>query len=1093
MENVFATAFGEYGNSVRQAISQSVIANAQAEEQLKAPTITLFERLSDCLGFAISARPEARMSELSVRPDLGVLVRDLLCGHVELKAPGLGANPERLKDPRNREQWRRLQGHPNLIYTDGNEWGLFRNGERQALVKPTGDVVADGGNAYSQRDVERLEALLRDFLSWQPIAPGSPRALADALAPLCRLLRADVLDALNNPQSRLVDTANDWREVLFPDADDSQFADAYAQTLTYALLLARLQGETNMQVPVAAAKLRKGHALLARALNALGDPDITDEIGMPVDLLQRVISAVDPERMRRGDADPWLYFYEDFLAAYDPELRKDRGVYYTPVEVVRAQVNLVSSLLRNKFDKPLSFADDGVLFLDPCVGTGTYPLAAIDHALDLVREAYGEGSTPARASTLAKNMHAFEILVGPYAVAHLRLTQSILAAGGELPDDGVHAYLTDTLESPYAKPEEWHVAFNVQLSEEHRKALVVKRDTPILVCLGNPPYDRQTIADDDQGQVRRKGGWVRFGDGEHEPPLQDFLRTLSSEDRVHAKNLYNDYVYFWRWALWKAFETTPERPAGIVSFITAASYMRGPWAKGMRELMRRTCDEIWVIDLEGGNLGPRKTENVFAIQNPVAIAVCVRYGEPSPDQPARVAYTRVSGTRDEKLAVMDGIRDFGDLVWDDCGSGWQDPFVPEGEGQFFGLPLLTDLFPWQHAGVQTKRPWVIAERPQVLGERWDALLSVGREDRGSYFRETRDRKIDRTYPRIWQETSTATIASLPASTASASIVPFAYRVLDREYLLADARVIDFARPALWETMSNKQLFMTSLFSTPLGAGPAVFATAAVPDMHHFRGSYGGKDTIPLWKNAEATEPNVNNQAFARVQTTLGDIDPEAFFAYTYALMASPSYVERFSEELLYSQPRVPITKSREIFDTVSSLGKRLVWLHTFGERFVPSGERKATITRGQARSTTAIPQTPADYPDQNPVYDPDTQAVRFGEGEFAPVSQDVWDYSVSGYRVVESWLKSRKGSGSGKKSSPLDDIRPTRWTADMTEEFLRLLWILEATVAMHPSLEACLDDVLAGDCFLATELPQPTAAERKPPEKGVHEQHSFDF
>lgn len=1086
----FASVLGEYGDAVRKALRESTAANAQAEEQLKAPTITLFERVGGVLGFAVSARPEARMSELSVRPDLGVLIRNLLSGHVELKAPGLGANPEKLKDPRNREQWRRLQSHPNLIYTDGNEWGLYRDGERQVLVKPSGDVVDDGGSAYSDRDRQRLEALLRDFLSWQPVVPSSPRALADALAPLCRLLREDVTDAMQNPNSQIRALAKDWRDVLFPDADDAQFADAYAQTLTYALLLARLEGETNLMLPVAAATLRKGHALLGRALGVLGDPDVTDEIGMPVDLLQRSIAAIDPEKLKRGGTDPWLYFYEDFLAAYDPKLRKDRGVYYTPVEVVRAQVNLVSSLLQSKFDKPLSFADDDVTFLDPAVGTGTYPLAAIDHALALVKNAFGEGSVPARASTLARNMHAFEILVGPYAVAHLRITQAVFAAGGELPEDGVHVYLTDTLESPHSKPEEWHAAFAKQLTDEHRKALVVKRDVPILVCMGNPPYDRQTITEEERGHVRRKGGWVRFGDGEHEAPLQDFLRTLSPQDRVHAKNLYNDYVYFWRWALWKAFEASPEKPAGIVSFITASSYLRGPWAKGMRERMRRECDEVWVIDLEGDNLGPRKTENVFAIQNPVAIAICVRYGKPSPDTAAVVRHTRVGGSREEKLVTLDAVRDFDDLEWEVCGTGWDDPFVPGGEGRFFELPLLTDLFPWQHAGVQTKRPWVIGESRELLATRWTALLAA--EDRARYLRETPDRKVEREYPAFGQqEGKLGPLGSLPSNADTPPVDPLAFRVLDRQYLLVDGRLIDRPRPALWETMSDRQLFLTTLLSTPLGSGPAAFATSVVPDMHHFRGSYGGKDTIPLWRDAQATRANVANQAFRVLGDHLGEVLPGTLFSYVYALLSSPSYVERFSEELLYSPPRVPICKDRELFDTVASAGETLIWLHTFGERFIPKSERRGRIPRGEARSTKAIPQSAADYPDESPQYDAETRTIHFGEGEFAPVSQEVWDYSVSGYKVVESWLKARTRSGSGKTSSPLDEIRPSRWTAEMTEEFLRLLWILEATVEMHPRLESLLDQVLQSDCFGAKELPEPMSGERKPPERGAVEQQDL--
>ncbi len=164
------------------------------------------------------------------------------------------------------------------------------------------------------------------------------------LAPLCRLLRSDVLIALQNRDSNLSLLAADWRQYLFPDADDFQFADAYAQTLTYALLLARLSGKgEGLSIPQAVTAIRTGHRLLADALGILADPKAREEIETPVEVLERVIGAVDPAALiKKAKGDPWLYFYEDFLAAYDPKMRKDRGVYYTPVEVVQAQVRLVA-------------------------------------------------------------------------------------------------------------------------------------------------------------------------------------------------------------------------------------------------------------------------------------------------------------------------------------------------------------------------------------------------------------------------------------------------------------------------------------------------------------------------------------------------------------------------------------------------------------------------------------------------------------------------------------------------------------------------------------------------------------------------------
>jgi predicted helicase len=488
---------------------------------------------------------------------------------------------------------------------------------------------------YGPATAEALTALLRDFLGWRPLIPSSPRALAELLAPLTRLLREQVRTAVATPGSALEELAKEWRDYLFPDADDAEFADAYAQTLTYALLLARVEGEVDLHSK-AAERLDRRHGLLAQVLRVLADPAARDEVAMPVDLLERTISAVAPEELakRAKDRDPWLYFYEDFLAAYDPNLRRQRGVYFTPPPVVQAQTALVAQLLRDRFGKDLGFADDDVSILDPAVGTGTYLLAALASGIDEVRAAFGAGAIPGRVTSMAERFHGFELGVGSYAVAQLRISQQILENGGQLPDDGAHVYLTDTLTSPFLAPRGLAHAplFLRKLSDENERARKVKADVPILVCIGNPPHFRQVIDPSDEGVVERQGGWIRRGDEGEDGILGDFLRGAPG---VHAKSLYNLYVYFWRWALWKVFENSPGR--GIISFITASSYLRGPGFAGMRRFMRETFDELWILDLGGEGRGARRSENVFEIQTPVAIAIGIRLDAPDPGHPRRFA------------------------------------------------------------------------------------------------------------------------------------------------------------------------------------------------------------------------------------------------------------------------------------------------------------------------------------------------------------------------------------------------------------------------------------------------------------------------
>jgi len=937
----------EFGAVLTTNFAAAGAVPAQPEDQLKGPIVRLLEHGGRALGLLdVVARTEARASEFGVRPDVGVSVAQSLTGHVELKAPGKGARGRGFSDEHDRAQFKRLADHPNLLYSDGNEWALYRKGQTVGgVVRASGDVRTSGPAAYSDHECIALEALLRDFLGWQPIVPGSPRALAEMLAPLTRLLREAVEIALADPASSLARLAVEWRSIFFPDAADAQFADAYAQTVTYALLLARVEGEGELR-DHAADRLDARHDLLAQVLRVLAQPAARAEVDVPISLLERTISAVDPDELARraGSRDIWLYFYEDFLAAYDAKLRKQSGVYYTPAEVVEAQVALVAELLRERFDLDLGFADPGVVVLDPAVGTGTYLLAALEYGAETAERALGSAARQERASTMARNLHGFELLVGPYAVAQLRVAQRVLAHGGELPADGLPILLTDTLESPYAAPQ--HAAhaplFEQRLAEENDRARRVKADTSVLVCVGNPPYFRQVIDPEDVGTVERQGGWVRADDDGRPGILSDFLRDAPP---VHAKNLYNLYVYFWRWALWKVFETGGRR--GIVSFITASSYMRGPGFAGMRRHMREEFEELWILDLGGEGRGARRSENVFAIQTPVAIAIGYRTDERERGEPARVRYARLDGTREEKLGTLAGIASLDDVVWRDCLAGWTQPFLPEGEGDFFSFPALTDLFPWQHSGVQFKRTWPIAPDPGILSDRWRGLVTSAAADRPVLLRETPDRRITQSYASLTDDAvQLPSLASLGTESAVPPPVRYAYRSFDRQYCLADGRLGDFLRPPLWRTLSARQLFLTSLLSGLLGDGPAATVTHLVPDMHHFRGSFGAKDIIPLWRDAACADPNVTAGLLEALAGRLDrDVSPEELLAYCYSLLAAPSYAARFHEELEIPGPRVPITADRGLFEHAVALGRELIWLHTFGERFVPEGHRACRRAR----------------------------------------------------------------------------------------------------------------------------------------------------
>ncbi len=216
---------------------------------------------------------------------------------------------------------------------------------------------------------------------------------------------------------------------------------------------------------------------------------------------------------------------------------------------------------------------------------------------------------------------------------------------------------------------------------------------------------------------------------------------------------------------------------------------------------------------------------------------------------------------------------------------------------------------------------------------------------------------------------------------------------------------------------------------------------------------------------QASEPNLLPNLLERLSTlTKLEISPEDFVAYVYGIMSVPAYVDRFYQELDTRQIRVPITSDADLFGKMRDLGAKLIWLHTYGERCVPDGYNKSQVPPGVAQCSVGVQTRTDDYP-ASFRYDYDTQKLFVGDGEFAPVQPTIYEYAVSGLKVVQSWLKYRMLDGAGLKSSPLDDIRPSVWPAEFTTELLQLIWVLEATLEIHAEQKILLDTVVKGDCI----------------------------
>ena len=340
-------AVSAYGASIKSKLANVAIAGAP-EDQLRGPLEALVEDLAAIEGMpanSVQFVGEATLSELKTRPDFAVTVGKALVGFIEIKAPGKGADPRQLDNPHDRDQWAKLKSLPNLIYTDGNSFSLWRDGKLESIiVHLEGNVETSGAKLAAS---SALLPLISDFLQWKPIPPKTAKQLAQISARLCRLLRDEVVEQMALGSLGLTGLAQDWRKLLFPQADDAQFADGYAQAVTFGLLVARardipLSGGTEL----AAQELKKSNSLIGTALRLLTeDPSNQEALKTSLGTLTRVLDAVNWHTISKDKPEAWLYFYEDFLEVYDNNLRKRTGFDYTPPEVVSAMVNLVDEAL----------------------------------------------------------------------------------------------------------------------------------------------------------------------------------------------------------------------------------------------------------------------------------------------------------------------------------------------------------------------------------------------------------------------------------------------------------------------------------------------------------------------------------------------------------------------------------------------------------------------------------------------------------------------------------------------------------------------------------------------------------------------------
>lgn len=542
---------------------------------------------------------------------------------------------------------------------------------------------------------------------------------------------------------------------------------------------------------------------------------------------------------------------------------------------------------------------------------------------------------------------------------------------------------------------------------------------------------------------------------------------------AHAKHLYNPYVYFWRWATWKVFETHPG-DRGVVAFVTVAGFLNGPGFAQMRAHLRRWSDEIWVIDCSPEGHQPEVATRIFqGVQQPVCITIAMRDGSTGTD-PAPVNYTSVAGRRDAKFAALAALPLSGPM-WQRCGDEPRAPFRPAGDAEWSAFPALDHLLAWSGSGTMPGRTWVVAPGAELLQQRWDRLVGASADDQPALLAEhPTDRRVDTVLAdNLPGRPVKGSIATDPGPCAEP--IRYGWRTLDRGWIIPDKRVINRPNPSLWQVCDAPgQVFLTALSAASPTSGPAVTVTGLVPDLDHHRGSFGGR-AFPLWLDAAGTRPNVAPGLLTLLTETMqAPVTGPDVFAYVVGVLAHPAFVAHFREDLITPGLRVPLTADADRFARVAEAGRRVIWLQTYGARCAdPERGRPARPPRmaGDARPLVAvgIPGDEASMPEEI-AHDGATDTLEVGTGRITSVTAEMWAYEVSGYRVVKRWFDRRKRDPDGRRSSALDDIVATRWPAAWTTELVDLLHVVALLVAHEPQQATLLDEVLAGPQITTADL-----------------------
>jgi len=821
---------------------------------------------------------------------------------------------------------------------------------------------------------------------------------------------------------------------LIKDINIDDCSDAYSQTIIFGLFLAKINHQTaELNRAEAAAYIPANIAIIRKVFLNISD-SLPSKLGWIVDEIIDVLnfSNVSDLLLEIGETTStkklaFLYFYENFLGLFDPKKRKQKGVYYTPRPVVSFITNSVNQVIKLVFQKPMGFGDDDVTVLDPAVGTGTFlRLVYLLTLLELKSKGLSGFINKKIENHILKDFYGFELLITPYIISHLNLTYFLKKWYYNFKNtDRVQIYLTNTLE-----PQESFtlMPFFKEINEETKQANEIKKRKKILAVIGNPPYSATSV---------NKGKWIndlikksyKTDSGEIYPSYYEVDGSPLGEKKVW---LSDDYVKFLRFAQWK-IDCSGE---GIIGYITNHAYLDNPTFRGMRRSLLESFNRIYVINLHGNSLKRDKSpdgsidENVFDIQQGVAISIFVKNTKLNDK---KIYYYDLYGNRDFKYAWLDN-NDILTVKWKELKP--VSPFyffIPkdlEMKAEYDSFWKLTDIFPINSVGIVTGRDKLTINFN--LDNLWDTInefIKLEPEIAMTKFnlgKDARDWKIEKAQQDIKN-----------SGVKKELITRILYRPFDFRYTYYTGNSRGFIVYPLDEVMSNMFKDNIGLIFNRREELPVPYSHFLVTNKITEHCCLSIKTTCSLaplyiYKEKDGTFqkiPNINPKLSGYLSNIYKkDVSPEEILSYIYAVVYSTRYRTKYAELLRDDFPRIPFIENIELFSKLSDLGNELISLHLLKNKlysdikFDIAGDNKISLIK---------------YHD-NKIF---INNIQYFDG----INEETWNFYIGGYKVLEKYLKSRKG-----RQLEIEEL----------EHFIQIIEIIKKTIEIKTRIDAELNSKL---------------------------------